>query len=140
MFGPGKETLLSNFAAGRALALKLNVSLNTSVLSVKWVKYHGDEYRPDLVVCTDVVQEMPVFQKIDCIVVRDQQVFLAVTALETLCFKEHFHAFQVAFPKKEFCVIDVKELVYHRPFDVQMAYKMDAYFSLGRTLLYIEFK
>ncbi|KAL6469077.1 hypothetical protein MHYP_G00226010 [Metynnis hypsauchen] len=127
IFGPGKEISLSDFTAGKEIALKLNVLLNTRVLSVKWVKHHGDEYRPDLVVCTDVVQEMPVFKKIDCIIVKDQQVFLVVAVLETLCFNEHFHAFQVAFLKKEFSVIDVKELVYHRPFDLQMTYKMDDY-------------
>lgn len=39
---------------GIQLASKLNVSLETNVLSITWVKYQATEYRSDLVMCGEV--------------------------------------------------------------------------------------
>ncbi|XP_045078395.1 uncharacterized protein LOC123491558 [Coregonus clupeaformis] len=70
--GPGKMSRLNDLKEGHEIAAKLNVSVHTNVLSVKWVKHHGTEYRLDLVKCGEVVIEMPVFYKIKAIVLKDK--------------------------------------------------------------------
>ncbi|KAL2078827.1 hypothetical protein ACEWY4_006697 [Coilia grayii] len=121
--GPGKEIPISSLSASEQLALKMNVSLTSSIFSVKWVKSYGIEYRADLVICSEVVDEMPVFQQIKVIVVKDDSIFLIVTMLQTICFDEHLHAFKIGIPRRELhTVINTGDLTYYRPFDLQMAH------------------
>ena len=90
---------------------------------MKWVKHHGTEYRHDLIVCVEVAIEMPVFCKIKTIVVKDEQVILIGSDVETICFDEHYHAFKVVLkPGGALNMFDVKELFYFKPVDVLMTY------------------
>lgn len=94
--------------------------------SVKWVKSYGIEYRIDLVICSGVVDEMPVFQKIQGIVVKEDCIFLVVTMLQTISFDEHLHAFRVVIPRRDLhTVIKTGDLEYYRPFDLQMEHSME---------------
>lgn len=73
--------------------------------------------------CVEVADEMPVFCKIHNIIVKDEQVVLTGSGVETICFEEHYHAFKVLLkPFQALWVFDVKELFYFKPVDVQMAY------------------
>ena len=124
--GPGKEITISSLFASEQLALKMNVSLTSSVSSVKWVKSCGIEYRIGLVICSGVLDEMPVFQKIEGIVVKEESVFLVVTMLQTIYFDEHLYAFRVVKPRSDLhTVIKTEELEYYRPFDLQMTHSME---------------
>lgn len=121
--GPGKMVQVGELKEGSKIAAKLKAALSTNVLSVKWVKHHGTEYRRDLIVCVEVAIEMPVFIQIKTIVVKDEQVVLIGSDVETICFDEHCHAFKVALkPSGMLKVFDVKELLYFKPVDVLMAY------------------
>lgn len=92
------------------------------MLSVKWVKQHGTEYRPGLIVCVEVADEIPVFYKIKNIIVKDKQVILTGSGTETICFDEHYHALKVLLrPFQALKVFDVQQLLYFKPMDVQMA-------------------
>ena len=121
--GPGKIVQLRELKEGPEIAAKLNAAMSNNVLSVKWVKHYGTEYRPGLLVCVEVADEMPVFCKIRTLIVKDEQVILTGSVVETICFDEHYHAFKIVFkPFQALKVLDVQELLYFKPVDVQMAY------------------
>lgn len=71
--GPGKMMELSWLKGGMDIASKLGVEVSELVYSVKWIKHHGTEYRPDFIICTEVACEMPVFCKIKTIAVKDEK-------------------------------------------------------------------
>jgi hypothetical protein len=120
--GPGKMLQISDLQEGPEIAAKLNVDTCANVLLVKRVKHYGS-YRPGLVVCLEINEELPVFSKISTIVVKDEQVVLIGSSVETICFDEHFHAFKVLYkPSQAPKVFNVQELLYFKPMDVQMAY------------------
>lgn len=105
------------------VAAKLNAAQATNVLAVNWVKPFSTEYQPGLIVCVDVADEMPVFCKINYIIVKDEQAVLAGSVVETVCFEEHYHAFKILFKSfQALPVFDMEELLYFKPVDVQMAY------------------
>nr|XP_024657554.1 uncharacterized protein LOC106676865 isoform X1 [Maylandia zebra] len=121
--GPGKMVTLGELKEGPEIALKFGAALSTSVFSAKWIKHHGTEYRPDFIICTEVVSEIPVFYKIKSIVVKDDIALLCGKLMETLCFDDHYHAFKVRMhPNMVLKVLNIKELCYFKPFDLQMKY------------------
>ncbi|XP_056120086.1 uncharacterized protein LOC130097313 [Rhinichthys klamathensis goyatoka] len=121
--GPGKMLELSELKCGQEIASKLGVVMSEAVYSVKWIKHHGTEYRPDFIICTEVACEMPVFCKIKTIAVKDENVLLCGTLMETICFDDHYHAFTVRLhPDRVFKVVNVNELCSFKPFDLQMKY------------------
>ncbi|KAI7808364.1 hypothetical protein IRJ41_002977 [Triplophysa rosa] len=121
--GPGKMVELSELKGGQEIASKLGVVMSESVYSVKWIKHHGTEYRPDCIICTDVTCEMPVFCKVKSIAVKDENVLLLGTLMETVFFDDHYHAFTVRLhPERVLKVVNVNELCYFKPFDLQMKY------------------
>ena len=62
--GPGKMLQLCDIPEGPDIAGKLNLNdLEEPVLSVKWVKHQGTEYRPGFLVCVDVDIDLPVSSK-----------------------------------------------------------------------------
>ncbi len=96
-----------------------------------WVKHNGIEYHPGLVVCTDMLNEMPVFKKIVSIFLRKEMYFL-VSEMET-SFVEHFHVFQVVDNIHHFSIVTPHDLRYFKPFDVQMSYGTDLFFSISQN-------
>lgn len=121
--GPGKMSQLEELKEGADLAAKLNTALSTNVLTVKWVKHYGTEYRPGLIVCVEVAEEMPIFCKIRTIIVKDEQVILIGSGVETICFDEHYNAFRILLkPLQAIKVLNVHDLIYFKPLDIQMAY------------------
>lgn len=93
--GLGKIVELGELKGGPEIALKLGVVMSEMVYAVKWIKHHGTEYHPDFIVCKEVVCEMPVFCKIKTLAVKDENVLLCGTLMETICFDEHYYAFTV---------------------------------------------
>lgn len=77
------------------IACKLDIPPETNVLSVKWVKYNGTEYRSTLIVCGQVDLDLPVFYKIQDIIVRNECVLLVTSQLKTVCFDEHLFAYRI---------------------------------------------
>ena len=121
--GPGKMSQLQELKQGPEIAAKLNTAIATNVLTVKWVKHYGTEYRPGLIVCVEVAEEMPVFCKIRTIIVKDEQVILAGSSIETICFDEHYNAFRIMLKAMQAIkVFNVQDLLYFKPLDIQMAY------------------
>ncbi|XP_045074169.1 uncharacterized protein LOC123487075 isoform X2 [Coregonus clupeaformis] len=121
--GSGKMVTLSELKEGPEIALKCGSVLSTSVFSAKWIKHHGTEYRRDFIICTEVAFEMPVFCKIKIIAVKDDCVLLCGKLMETVCFDYHYYAFKVRMhPDRVQKVINITELCYFKPFDVQMKY------------------
>ncbi len=123
MVSPGKMSQLKDLKEGPEVAAKLNTAIFTNVLSVKWVKHYGTEYRPGLIVCVEVADEMPVFYKIQTIIVKDEQVILAGSGVENIRFDEHYHAFRILLkPFQTVKVFNIQDLFYFKPLDVQMAH------------------
>ncbi|XP_026792111.1 uncharacterized protein LOC113540088 [Pangasianodon hypophthalmus] len=119
--GPGKMVELKGELKGsQEMASKLGVAMSELVYSVKWIKHHGKEYHADFIICPDVACEMPVFCKINTIVMKDENVLLCGTLMETICFDDHYHAFTVRlYPDRVLKVVNVNELCYFKPFDLQ---------------------
>lgn len=114
---------LSELKCGQEITSKLGVGMSEAVYSVKWIKHHGTEYRPDFIICTEVAYEMPVFCKIKTIAVKDKNVLLCGTLMETVCFDDHYHVFTVRLhPDRVFKVVNINELCSFKPFDLQMKY------------------
>ena len=84
--GPGKMVALCDVNEGDNIALYLNVSVEISVLKVKWAKVHGTEYRPKLIICSSVDIDLPKFCQIRDIIVQDEVVLLICVVLHTCCF------------------------------------------------------
>ncbi|XP_035994789.1 uncharacterized protein LOC118563679 [Fundulus heteroclitus] len=123
ILGPGKMVTLNDFKEGSEIASKFGAVLSTSVFSAKWIKHHGTEYRRDFIICTEVAFEMPVFCKIKTIVMKDDTVLLCGKLMETVCFDAHYHAFKVrVHPDRVLKVLNIDELVYFKPFDLQLKY------------------
>jgi len=69
--------------------------------------------------CTEVACEMPVFCKIKTIAVKDENVLLCGTLMETVCFDDHYHAFTVRLhPDRVLKVVNINELCSFKPFDL----------------------
>jgi hypothetical protein len=121
--GPGKMVALCDVNEGDNIALYLNVSVEISVLKVKWAKVHGTEYRPKLIICSSVDIDLPKFCQIRDIIVKDEEVLLISVVLHTCCFDKHFHSFKVSFKEvEEWMIVSINEIVYHKPFDLQMTF------------------
>lgn len=60
------------------------------------------------------------------IIVKDENVVLGGTLVETLCFDEHYQAFEIVIdPSQTLKVFNIQELLYFKPADVQMTYGSD---------------
>lgn len=101
------------------------IDLSSDIHETTWVKHNGIEYYTGLVVCTDVVNDMPVFMKIICIFLQNY-VFFLVSEMETV-FVEHFHAFRVVDNTHNVSVVRPHDLRYFKPFDVQRSYGSDLF-------------
>lgn len=121
MLGPGKMVALGELKKGPEICSKFGDV--TSYFSAKWVKYEGTEYRRNFIICTEVVSEMPVFCKIQSIAVKEDSVLLCGELMETTSFDSHYHAFKVRLhPDNIVKVLDINELFYFKPYDLQMKY------------------
>lgn len=131
MLGPGNAVSLCDLSESVQIASKLNIPPQTDVLSVKWVKFNGTEYRSGLIICGEVDIDLPVFYKIQDIVVRNEFVLLVAMQLKTVCFYDHLYAYRID-PKctDSLKVFNATELMYYKPYDLQMSYGSDIYFGL----------
>lgn len=124
--GPVRTVKLGEIENSELVLDYFNSDLSMEISQTNWVKCFGTEYRTDLVVCTDVVNEMPVFSKIVTILLRND-IYFVVSDIETV-FVEHLHAFRVLDQEQHLSVIKPDELRYFKPFDLQMAYGSDTFF------------
>ena len=122
VLGPSKMSALSVMDRGCEIADTLQVPIDTMVLDVKWAKHNGNLYCPGLVVCLKVLNDMPVFYKIQRVVVNDEKLLLITFSLQTLCLDEHLYAYKVVCTTDGSHVIFVKDLFCYKAFDVQMSY------------------
>lgn len=125
MLGPSKMVALNMIDRSCQIADTLQVPIDTKMLYVRWAKYHGNMYRPGLVVCLKVLNEMPVFHKIHHVVLHADRLLLFTFALKTVCLDAHFHAFKVVCTADGPNVLDVKQLWCYKAFDMQMSYCND---------------
>lgn len=61
----------------------------------KWVKVDGILYKPEGAVVLELIDDYPVFGKIQSIFVVDCVVFLHVCVIRTVSFNSHIHAYIV---------------------------------------------
>lgn len=123
--GPVKLKILTDVENGDLISEHFQINMSSEISVTTWVKHNGTEYHIGLVVCTDVVDEMPVFNKIACIFLKNEVYFL-VSEMETM-FVEHFHAFHVV-DNMHVSVVAPRDMRYFKPFDVHMSYSSDSFF------------
>ena len=111
---------------GDLISEHLQIDMSSEISLTTWVKHNGIEYHTGLVVCRDYVNDMPVFNKIVCIFLRNE-VYFVVSEMETT-FVEHFHAFYVVDQVHNVSVVKPHHLRYFKPFDLQMSYGTDSFF------------
>ena len=123
--GPVKSKILTDVENGDLNSEHFQIEMSSNIHETAWVKHNGIEYHTGLVVCTDFVNDMPVFMKIICIFLRNE-VFFLVSEMETI-FVEHFHAFRVVDNMHNVSVVRPHDLRHFKPFDVQRSYGSDSF-------------
>jgi len=123
--GPVKSKTLTDVENGDLIREHFQIDMSSDIHETTWVKHNGVEYHTGLVVCTDVVNDMPVFMKIICIFLRND-VFFLVSEMETI-FVEHFHAFRVIDNMHNVSVVTPGDLRHFKPFDIQRSYGSDSF-------------
>lgn len=124
--GPVRTVQLNVLPHGEMIAEELQVDLDSEVDVTSWISHFGTEYRPGLVVCSNIEEDLPVFSEIKHIIGFDGTFFLITEDLETLCFAEHFHSFHVVLGNyANVSMLKVEELRFFKPFDLQTSYGFD---------------
>lgn len=121
-FGPISEVLVSSIEGGEVLNEAFDV---LSVSTTSWVKNYGTEYQVGMYVVTGVENEMPLFNRIDSIIVKDNNAYLLICKVSNNFFDDHLNAFGIEEKNEVFTVICVNDLVYYRPCDRQFSYDTD---------------
>ena len=80
---------------------------------------------PGMYVVTGVENEMPLFNRIDSIIVKDNSAYLLICKVSNNFFDDHLNAFGIGEKNEVFTVICVNDLVYYRPCDRQFSYDTD---------------
>jgi hypothetical protein len=118
-YGPLKPFHFDSERFARALH-----AVPKDIFSTNWVRISGTEYRTGLVVCRGIEHEMPVFCRIQKIILVDSVMYFLVTKLVVDHFSERFHAYQV-FESDDKDVIKADSLEMYKPFALQNAYGRD---------------
>lgn len=110
------------------VAEEVQVESDCEVDVTSWITCFGTEYRPGLLVCSDIEEDLPVFSQIKDIVAFNGEYFLLPENFETLSFAEHFHSFHVMQGNGDnVSMLKVNELRFFKPFDLQTTYGFDRY-------------
>lgn len=109
---PYRDTILERYQ---------HFSDSDKITVASWLRHSGTEYRHDLLVCTKMENDLPVFSKITDIVLMDDQNLLVTKEFETVGFVEHLHAYRVR-EQNIFGLSRVEDLPFFRPFDLQSLY------------------
>ena len=120
-----KSINVDNEDYGDVLARALHVeSVSQDIHATNWVTISGTEYRAGLIICSEIEHDMPVFCRIEKIIVVDSVICFLVNKLVVDHFNEHFHAYKV-FESNDKDVVKADSLVIYKPFDLQSAYGGD---------------
>ena len=92
-FGPVRKETIHNLEGGETLLAMLNLNAYSDVSTTKWVKNYGTEYQTGMFVCISTNIEMPVFGKINSIIINDDQALILTGTIDTLYFDEHLNAY-----------------------------------------------
>lgn len=101
----------------------------------EWMGFNWTEYRTGLIICGEVDIDLPVFYKIQDVVVRNVFVVLVVLQLKTVCFHNNLYAYRID-PKctDSLKVFNATELMYYKPCDLQISYGSDNLFWFHNTV------
>lgn len=80
-------------------------------------KYYGTEYQVGMHVCSGVETDMPLFNRIDHITVRNDNAILLTCNVSTMYFDDHLNAFSIEQNTNVFKLICMDDLLYYRPYD-----------------------
>lgn len=87
----------------------------------KTSKNFGTEYQIAMFVCVRTNMEIPVFGRINNIIINEEQAFIFICEADILYFDDHLNAFCVEERTDSFSVIAIDELTYYRAFDKKFA-------------------
>lgn len=99
-------------------------SLQDDILySTVWVKKLGNIFRKNDIVTTSLYLDLPVFAKIELIVVTAKEdVYFKVSLFDTLCFDAHVHAFEVEPISEVKCWYPLNDLLSPAPNTLTLIY------------------
>lgn len=124
-FGPLKSVVINGLEGGDAVCSTFDMRSSVEVTTTNWVKSYGTEYHIGMLVCTKKDVDLPIFNRIVSIIIKDNQAFLLMCKVETLYFDEHFNAYCVKDSGDSYSVQCIGDLMYYRPYDKQFSNEMD---------------
>lgn len=68
-----KKEIIDNFECGDTLSAMFNVNAYSDVSTTNWVKNYGTEYQIGVFVCMRTGMEIPVFRKINKIIINEDK-------------------------------------------------------------------
>lgn len=75
-YGPVKKEIIDSLEGGETLSALFNVNAYSDVSTTNWVKNYGTEYQIGMFVCIRTDMEMPVFRRINNIIINEDQAFI----------------------------------------------------------------
>lgn len=81
------------------------------------VEYFGQNYRVNMILICGKDDTFPLFGQITNVLTVDDDVFFVVNVMKTICFDDHYHAYEVEFLTIE-KIIHIDELLHYHPIDV----------------------
>ncbi|KAI7811169.1 hypothetical protein IRJ41_011241 [Triplophysa rosa] len=122
-YGPLK-TLEVEDVPYRDIFIEKYPNSDRDITVTSWLRHSGTEYHTDLLVCTKMEKDLPIFSKITDIVLIDDQNILVTKDFETVGFVEHLHVYHVR-EQNVFGLSRVEDIPFFRPFDLQASYGFD---------------
>ena len=124
--GPVKTISLDELCHGEVIAEELQVDVDCDMDVTSWLTCFGTEYRPGLLVCSHMDDGLPVFSRIEHIVLFNGDYFFVMDDFQTLGFIEHLHSFCVKEGNQgNVTLLKVDKLHFFKPFDLQTTYGVD---------------
>ncbi len=109
-----------HLAISNSLCAVLNVHQNDEIYIARSVKFGCYEIKPGCMLCCGIVESLPQFGELKCIVSVAKKTYFVCYPFDTLYYHEHFHSYVV---KKcdhpiKMIVIRTKELKDYHPYNV----------------------
>ena len=88
------------------------------MFSVKWAKVHGTLYKNSGAVLIGMKDDLPIFGKIQKILIVQEDVYFKVKIFETHSYSTHYHAFLVS-PSALCQIVCQTKLLNHMPLHIR---------------------
>ncbi|KAJ8049893.1 hypothetical protein HOLleu_02837 [Holothuria leucospilota] len=119
-------TTVQNLAWSEPVIAKLGCKMEDEVIIVGVAEIHGYDFREGVVVLMTWGEEGPSFGQIQCVSVKETNIYLILTEMKTICYERHLQAFAVKHESKPAtAIMEPKNLFDYRPLTAIQTYGAD---------------